>query len=345
MTQDPLSLHGPIRVMEIGNKYLVQIHPEDKDLAKALPGRSWDGNNRVWVWKKNEKNFSNLSKQFKLIADEFNITEGVTLPESPGKTSTENDFSHYNSEDSDAFNNIVFPEFEEANEILRDLPPIEYEVFARLKEIDQKLDLLLHEEIGISTINVQPEGQGIQLAATDEKESVKKPMLKESIGQELDVPFIVRKFSANTVFNNVIDNIKRGNELQSPITQVFNQIEVILSKNLYDKLIADSLMMDPKAIKQDLETWLPNSKRWKNERIILSEYPLTAKELYLASDRYNVYAFPSHIKANIFYFGLKDIVRFRNEIHEKNIKFLPSNVSCLKWYCMVAEAFDVLAQE
>ena len=43
---------GPIEVFEDDTHFLVRIHPEDRERAKQIPGKQWDGNRKVWAYTK-----------------------------------------------------------------------------------------------------------------------------------------------------------------------------------------------------------------------------------------------------------------------------------------------------
>lgn len=83
------SKSGPIVVSHDDYNYLVHIHPEDRERAKRIAGRKWDGERRVWVYEINMPIYQALIKEFKHDADYFNIdppfpgNAPVSLPSIP----------------------------------------------------------------------------------------------------------------------------------------------------------------------------------------------------------------------------------------------------------------------
>ena len=56
---------GPIRVTEDDSHFLVEIHPNDRDRAKMIPGRQWDGKRVAWVYDKTPDTYTALVSEFK----------------------------------------------------------------------------------------------------------------------------------------------------------------------------------------------------------------------------------------------------------------------------------------
>jgi hypothetical protein len=69
---------GPIRVTEDDSHFLVAIHPNDRDRAKMIPGRQWDGKRLAWVYEKSPETFDALKAEFKSDADLFDIRRPKT---------------------------------------------------------------------------------------------------------------------------------------------------------------------------------------------------------------------------------------------------------------------------
>ena len=68
------SKSGPIEVFQHDDaNYLVRIHPEDRERAKSIPGRQWDGERKIWVYEINKPIYKALIKEFKHDADYFHI--------------------------------------------------------------------------------------------------------------------------------------------------------------------------------------------------------------------------------------------------------------------------------
>ena len=55
--------------------YYVKIHPCEKEIAKEIQGRSWDGEISRWVYPKNPYTYQNLCKFLKDKAESFDISE------------------------------------------------------------------------------------------------------------------------------------------------------------------------------------------------------------------------------------------------------------------------------
>ncbi|BAZ06300.1 hypothetical protein [Calothrix sp. NIES-3974] len=72
--------HGPIEVFEDNTHFLVRIHPQDRNRAKKIVGRQWDGNRTAWVYPKNFATYEALVVEFQRDADHFNIQRPRTEP-------------------------------------------------------------------------------------------------------------------------------------------------------------------------------------------------------------------------------------------------------------------------
>lgn len=62
---------GPIEVTEDETHFLVRIHPENRDRAKRIPERQWDGERKVWVYPKDPATYDALVAEFQKDADTF----------------------------------------------------------------------------------------------------------------------------------------------------------------------------------------------------------------------------------------------------------------------------------
>lgn len=69
---------GSIEVFEDDTHFLVRIHPENRDRAKKIDGRQWDGDRKAWVYPKNLVTYEALIEEFKKDADSFNIRRPKT---------------------------------------------------------------------------------------------------------------------------------------------------------------------------------------------------------------------------------------------------------------------------
>lgn len=69
---------GPIEVFEDDTHFLVRIHPENRDRAKKIAGRQWDGERKAWVYPKNLMTYEALIEEFQKDADSFNIRRPKT---------------------------------------------------------------------------------------------------------------------------------------------------------------------------------------------------------------------------------------------------------------------------
>ena len=70
---------GPIEVFQDDTHFIVRIHPENRDRAKKISGRQWDGNRRAWVYPKDLFTYEALVAEFQKDADRFDIRKPKTL--------------------------------------------------------------------------------------------------------------------------------------------------------------------------------------------------------------------------------------------------------------------------
>ena len=69
---------GPIELSEDDTHFLVRIHPEDRDRAKKIIGRQWDGDRKAWVFTRDPSTYEALVEEFQKDADIFNIRRPKT---------------------------------------------------------------------------------------------------------------------------------------------------------------------------------------------------------------------------------------------------------------------------
>ncbi|MBD2092281.1 hypothetical protein H6F67_20745 [Microcoleus sp. FACHB-1515] len=69
---------GSIEVTEDATHFLVRIHPEDRDRAKRITGRQWDGDRKAWVYLKEPATYEALVAEFQNDADLFEIRRPKT---------------------------------------------------------------------------------------------------------------------------------------------------------------------------------------------------------------------------------------------------------------------------
>ncbi|MBD2577943.1 hypothetical protein [Oscillatoria sp. FACHB-1406] len=119
---------GRIEVSESedGRNFLVRIHPENRDRAKKILGRQWDGNRKAWVYPKTPEVYEALAREFCPDADVFDIRKPITQ-RYPGSTPPEH---HVNidpleelgsMEDASSSESIVSLELEQVQVMLSSL--------------------------------------------------------------------------------------------------------------------------------------------------------------------------------------------------------------------------------
>jgi hypothetical protein len=69
---------GPIELSEDNTHFLVRIHPENRDRAKKIVGRQWDGDRKAWVFPKDPAIYEALTDEFQKDADIFDIRKPKT---------------------------------------------------------------------------------------------------------------------------------------------------------------------------------------------------------------------------------------------------------------------------
>ncbi len=120
---------GPIQVSESDEHFLVHIHPENRDRAKRIPGRQWDGVRKFWVFPKDIRTFEALCEEFQKDADSFNIRKPKTKRP---KNIQAPSFEHETEEET----------YNDYPEELRNLGDIEISQGQIQKEIEQVRNLI-----------------------------------------------------------------------------------------------------------------------------------------------------------------------------------------------------------
>jgi hypothetical protein len=69
---------SPTEVFEDDTHFLVRIHPENRDRAKKIVGRQWDGDRKAWVYPKDPLTYEALVEEFQKDAENFNIRRPKT---------------------------------------------------------------------------------------------------------------------------------------------------------------------------------------------------------------------------------------------------------------------------
>ena len=69
---------GPIELSEDDTHFLVRVHPENRDRAKKIIGRQWDGERKAWVFPKDPLTYEALTEEFQKDADIFDIRKPKT---------------------------------------------------------------------------------------------------------------------------------------------------------------------------------------------------------------------------------------------------------------------------
>lgn len=69
---------GQIEVSEDDTHFLVRIHPGNRERAKKIFGRQWDGTRKAWVYPKDQPTYEALIEEFQKDADSFNIRRPKT---------------------------------------------------------------------------------------------------------------------------------------------------------------------------------------------------------------------------------------------------------------------------
>jgi septum formation inhibitor MinC len=185
------NLSGPIIVEEDATHFLVGIHYNDRHLARDIDGRAWNGLKVRWTWKKNRKNYENLTKTFKEIAERFEITD---------KNLTEENYELEVDSIEEQGDWGFFPETDNYSQI------------KQLQSIENKIDeLLLKSKDPAWRKEEDTELQPDNKQKTKNKKREDAPQAQE----------IVASLSTDETFNELI---LRNEANQSPIQRLQNKL-------------------------------------------------------------------------------------------------------------------------
>lgn len=137
---------GPIEVLQDDTHYLVRIHPENKDRAKKIPERQWDGNRKAWVYPKSPSTYDALLEEFQKDADSFDIGRRPKTKRPPGikppiKTVDDNEFDEQFLENIRSIEDIgesqekMYGELEQIREMLGSLRDVAANQSRLLEEV------------------------------------------------------------------------------------------------------------------------------------------------------------------------------------------------------------------
>lgn len=101
---------GQIEVSEDDTHFLVRIHPGNRERAKKIFGRQWDGARKAWVYPKEPSTYEALVDEFQKDADSFNIRQPKTQRPAgikpPAKESDDDEFEEQLLEEMSALGDI-----------------------------------------------------------------------------------------------------------------------------------------------------------------------------------------------------------------------------------------------
>lgn len=125
---------GHIEVSEDDTPFLVRIHPGNRDRAKKIFGRQWDGVRKAWVYPKEPSIYEALVDEFQKDADNFNIRRPKTQRPAgikpPAKEPDDDEFEDELLEeipslgDSGENQGKIYSEFEEIRVMLESLKDV-----------------------------------------------------------------------------------------------------------------------------------------------------------------------------------------------------------------------------
>lgn len=129
-----LGKFGLIEVSEDDTHFLVRIHPGNRDRAKKISGRQWDGVRKAWVYSKEPSTYEALVDEFQKDADSFNIRRPKTKsPACIKPLAKETDDDEFEDElleeipslgDSGENQGKIYSEFEEIRVMLESLKDV-----------------------------------------------------------------------------------------------------------------------------------------------------------------------------------------------------------------------------
>lgn len=163
---------GPIEVFEDNTHFLVRIHPQNRDRAKKIVGRQWDGDRKAWVYSKDPLTYEALIEEFQKNADSFNIRRpktkrptGIKPPvKELGNEESDNDeFEDRLLEEIRPLGGIdesqekVYSELEEIREMLGSLRDFSSNQSRILEEFcENHIEKPIREKVSTKTIEVLP---------------------------------------------------------------------------------------------------------------------------------------------------------------------------------------------
>ena len=83
--------NGPIIVLEENDEFLVKIDFRDKERAKSIPGRQWDGKRKAWIYSRTTAAYDALVEEFSSDADQFTIRRPKTSRPPPVRPPNDED--------------------------------------------------------------------------------------------------------------------------------------------------------------------------------------------------------------------------------------------------------------
>jgi hypothetical protein len=186
---------GLIEVFEDDTHFLVRIHPENRERARRIVGRQWDGHRKAWVYPKNPTTYEALVEEFQNDADSFNIRRPTTRRppgiQPPVKELDKDDFEDQLFEDIRSIGNIgesqekMFGELEQIREMLgslRDVAANQSRVLEDLRGTQEETTKVLikfepptQQKIKAETVEVLPDS--LDLARQREVELFEKAIV------------------------------------------------------------------------------------------------------------------------------------------------------------------------
>ena len=221
-------------VHEDDHYYYVKIHPEEKDKAKEITGRSWDGEISRWVYPKRPETYRQLCDRLRKCSKSFAITP-------PTETKTESKEKDCSNEITlDATNKAIHSEstvssFEEKlggiNKIMESLGLAMASQGMHLKEIKKQIDGLSNAE------KIEPE-QTVELSLSNHQDCHK-----------LDYFFVqVLTYGCKKAESEQTNSILEGFGLQSIVEFVTRKHEVVREELSLNVILDDHDVSFPKLV-------------------------------------------------------------------------------------------------
>ena len=153
----PFNVHpdkiGSIEVFEDDMHFLVRIHPENRDRAKKIVGRQWDGDRKAWVYRKDLPIYEALKDEFQKDADIFDIRQPKTK-RPPGIKPPAEELDNDELED----------QFLEENRSLGEISESQEKMYGELEQIREMLGSL--RDVSANQSRILEEVRGTQEEAT-----------------------------------------------------------------------------------------------------------------------------------------------------------------------------------